>query len=91
MEGWECVVYPQIFVCEDTLLSSFPPIIYCMPHHFCPETAGVMMTNTALLSQTRILGAKKNKNLEHVTETLEDVNKKQLPVCFRGGITYQER
>lgn len=87
MEGWECAVYPQI--CEDTLPSSFPPIIRCMPHHFCPEAAGVMMTNTAILSQTRILGAK-NKNLQHVTETLEDVNKKQLPVCFRKVSTLQE-
>lgn len=63
MEGWKCIVYPQISLCENTLLSSFPTIIYCMPHHFCPETAGVMMTNTAILSQTHILGAKKKRIL----------------------------
>lgn len=57
MEGWECVVHSHISVCEDTLPSSFPPIIYCMSHHFCLEAEGAMMTavtNIAILSQTRI-------------------------------------
>ncbi len=34
MEGEEGVAYPHSSVCEDTLPSSFPPIIYCMSHHF---------------------------------------------------------
>lgn len=48
-----------------------------------------MMTNTAILSQTRIQRAK-NKHHEHVTETLEDVNKQQLPVCSGEVSTFQE-
>lgn len=48
-----------------------------------------MMTNTAILSRTRIQRAK-NKRGEHVTEMLDVVNKQQLPVCFRDVRTFQE-
>lgn len=34
--------------------------------------------------------ASKNKMPEHVTETIEDVNKQQLPVCSREVSTFQE-
>lgn len=66
MEGEEGVVYPHSSVCEDTLPSSFPPIIYCMSQRISPhitpfESAGATMatmTNTAILLQTSIQWAK---------------------------------
>lgn len=39
-----------------------------MSHRYCLQTAGVGMTKTAIMSQTRILRAK-NKNSEYVTKT----------------------
>lgn len=86
-------MHQHISVCEDTLLYSFPPIIYSFSHHYCPKATGsvlAVMTNMVTLFPTRIQRGQ-NTNLEHETEALQDVNQKRFPVCFSVGGAFQER
>lgn len=56
----EGVVYPHISVGEDTVPSSFPPIIFCKCHLILKAAGAIMamMTNTAILFQALIQLAK---------------------------------
>lgn len=86
MEGEEGIVCPHTPVCEDTLPSSFLLVFTVSLNMFSLilEAAGTLMTNIAILSQDTYT-ARKNKKHEHVTETLADVNKKQLPPFQRSS------